>query len=127
MVSVQIGHGKQLAMLQVICLTMDLHNLVRFSLIVCDVCVCVCVCVGFEAKVGYGLLVVGSDGVLTEHYLQPYKAPSANEGDDAPIGLQHSIKRCWKFLRYMKEQLCTKPFLTQLLYEDHIELSGIKI
>ena len=104
----QIEHGKQLAMLHGICLTMGLHSLVRFPLVVCDVCVymCVCVhvCVGFEAKVGYGLLIVGSDGVLTEHYLQPYKAPSANEGEDAPIGLQHSIKRCWKFLRYIKEQ-----------------------
>ena len=61
--------------------------------------------VGFEDRVGYLLLVLSSDGVLTEHYLQPFKAPSANEGDDAAIGLDHSMKRCWKFLRYTKEHI----------------------
>ena len=88
----------------------DVCQFVITCVCVC-VCVCVCKCIGFEEKVAYSLLVLGSDGVLTEHYLQPSKVPSANEGDDAPIGLEHSLKRCWKLLRYTNKYMYMQLFI----------------
>ena len=48
----------------------------------------------------YSLYVVGGNGTLTAHQLEPQQKAGTNEGDDAPIDLMHSSKLCWKLLRY---------------------------
>lgn len=52
-----------------------------------------------EPGASYVLYVMGSNGVLTEHQLDPVRAAGMPEGDDAPIELAHQSCLCWRLLR----------------------------
>ena len=49
----------------------------------------------------YSLYVIGSNGDLVEHMLEPQKLTTAPDGEDAPIELTHLFKLCWKLLGYV--------------------------
>ena len=51
-----------------------------------------------EKTASYSLYVVGSNGVLTEHVLQPQKLSSAADGEDAPIELARFPKTAWRLM-----------------------------
>lgn len=51
-----------------------------------------------EKTASYSLYVIGSNGVLREHILQPQKLSTAMEGEDAPIELTRIAKTCWRLL-----------------------------
>ena len=51
-----------------------------------------------ERTASYSLYVVGSNGVLTEHVLQPQKLSSAADGDDAPIELARLPRTAWRLM-----------------------------
>ena len=57
-----------------------------------------CSAAGAESGASYSLYVVGGNGVLVRHLLQPHKLDSAPEGDDAPIMLVHHAQICWRLL-----------------------------
>lgn len=63
----------------------------------------------------YSLYVLGGNGVLVEHHLAPQKLPTAPDGEDAPIELQHFSKLCWRlmgFVDYIKySNQCNKTKL----------------
>ena len=54
-----------------------------------------------EKTASYSLYVVGSNGVLTEHVLQPQKLSSAADGEDAPIELTRFPKTAWRLMGYV--------------------------
>ena len=51
-----------------------------------------------EKTASYSLYVIGSNGVLTEHVLQPQKLSSATDGEDAPVELTRFAKTCWRLM-----------------------------
>ena len=54
-----------------------------------------------EKTASYSLYVVGSNGVLTEHVLQPQKLSSAADGEDAPVELARFPKTAWRLMGYV--------------------------
>ena len=59
-----------------------------------------------EKTASYSLYVVGSNGVLTEHVLQPQKLSSAADGEDAPIELTRFPKTAWRLMGYVSTHTC---------------------
>ncbi len=53
---------------------------------------------GGESGASYSLYVLGGNGMLVEHHLQPQKLLSAPDGEDAPIELTHYSKLCWRLM-----------------------------
>ena len=60
-----------------------------------------------EKTASYSLYVVGSNGVLTEHVLQPQKLSSAADGEDAPIELTRFPKTAWRLAGYVSTHTYT--------------------
>ena len=51
-----------------------------------------------EGRSSYSLYILGANGVLVKHCLQPRKLESAPDGEDAPIMLHHHSQMQWRLM-----------------------------